>query len=97
MTQNNGIRQGQEMEKLEAEGNQWEKNGYINERVVWVWMYSGSREWCKKEREYKNIAALNVSFRIFKLSYHANDLPGCLAMFIYSQWDGVLDGEPGDL
>lgn len=33
MTQNNGIRQGQEMEKLGVGGNQWEKNGYISERV----------------------------------------------------------------
>lgn len=52
---------------------------------------------CKKGREHKNIIALNLSFKIFKLSFNADDLPGCLAMFIYSQWGGVLDGESGDL
>lgn len=74
MTQSNGIRQGQEMENL-GKKDKREKNGYISEIVHVCACILGLGSGSKKGRQHKNSTALSLSFTIFKLNFHVDDLP----------------------
>ena len=69
--------------------DKWEKNGYISEIAHVCPCILGLGGGSKKGREHKNITALNLSFKIFKLNFHVDGLPECSATLCIPKWDSI--------